>query len=244
MDWRYRRRAGVLHDRSLFIGEPGELHDTTSVRSPGSIRVLMLPPALVEEVARDLGGSAPVHLREPGTARLDVVLAFGKLLGRIEDPQGTPIETQTHLVESLGLLLAHCGERPPRRVRVRDHPVIRRAKEVLLDRFSDNLSLEEVAREVGRSQYRLAHVFREAVVIGICAYLINVRVNRAHAYLATGLSPALVASLAGFADQSHLGRHFSRLVGGTPSEYARQVCAPSARVPLAQTARYAEGPGA
>jgi AraC-like DNA-binding protein len=39
--------------------------------------------------------------------------------------------------------------------------------------------------------------------------------------LREGLQPAHVAAEYGFVDQSHLTRHFKRLVGVTPAQYAR-----------------------
>jgi AraC-like DNA-binding protein len=45
-------------------------------------------------------------------------------------------------------------------------------------------------------------------------------VNRAKQLLAAGQSIALVAYETGFADQSHLTRHFKRLFGLTPGQYS------------------------
>ncbi|ANW22642.1 AraC family transcriptional regulator (plasmid) [Streptomyces clavuligerus] len=39
--------------------------------------------------------------------------------------------------------------------------------------------------------------------------------------LLDGMPPHLVAVTAGFYDQAHLGRHFKRLLGVAPGQYAR-----------------------
>jgi AraC-like DNA-binding protein len=52
-------------------------------------------------------------------------------------------------------------------------------------------------------------------------YLVQVRVQSAHALLALGTekrSLAEVAAAAGFSDQSHLTRHFKRVLGVTPGQ--------------------------
>ena len=51
------------------------------------------------------------------------------------------------------------------------------------------------------------------------AFLEQPRVRRAQSLLRTGLLPADVAAEVGFADQSHLTRHFKRIVGVTPGRY-------------------------
>lgn len=62
-----------------------------------------------------------------------------------------------------------------------------------------------------------AHQFKCATGLAPHQYLISCRVMRAKALLQTGgLSVAMVARLVGFADQSHLHRHFKRLVGVAP----------------------------
>jgi AraC-like DNA-binding protein len=53
------------------------------------------------------------------------------------------------------------------------------------------------------------------------AYLDQLRVRHARELLRNGIAPADVALRTGYADQSHLTRHFRRLVGVTPGQYAR-----------------------
>jgi AraC-like DNA-binding protein len=55
------------------------------------------------------------------------------------------------------------------------------------------------------------------------AYQINLRIARARALLADGVTPVVVAAECGFADQPHLTRDFKRAVGVTPARYARAV---------------------
>lgn len=58
------------------------------------------------------------------------------------------------------------------------------------------------------------------------AYLTQLRIVRAKQLLAAGVKPRDIALQVGFYDQSQLNRHFRRIVGATPGEYARAVHGP------------------
>jgi len=51
-------------------------------------------------------------------------------------------------------------------------------------------------------------------------YLTGRRVDLARRYLLDGRPAAEVATLAGFYDQSHLNRHFKKVLGVTPTSFA------------------------
>ena len=55
------------------------------------------------------------------------------------------------------------------------------------------------------------------------ALQLDLRVQAARAALARGAAGAELATELGFFDQSHFSRHFKRIVGVTPSQYA-QAC--------------------
>ena len=55
-------------------------------------------------------------------------------------------------------------------------------------------------------------------------FVTQLRVVEARRLLAEGNPAAEVAHVVGFADQSHLVRHFRAALGVTPGQYARESC--------------------
>jgi AraC family transcriptional regulator len=81
--------------------------------------------------------------------------------------------------------------------------------------------LNDIAEAVHLSPFHVARLFKQALGVSPHQYLIQVRVNSARSLLSAGSgerSLAEVASAVGFADQSHLTRHFKRLLGVTPKQ--------------------------
>ena len=71
----------------------------------------------------------------------------------------------------------------------------------------------------GLSPRHFCRAFREAYHLSPHAYLLQARLRRAKQLIARGVPLSSAAAAAGFADQSHLHRHFRRATGTTPARY-------------------------
>jgi len=89
------------------------------------------------------------------------------------------------------------------------------------DHLSEDISLAEIAAYLGISQYYFCRLFKQSTGITPHRYLLQKRVERAKELLRQrdGLSLLEVASLSGFADQSHLTTQFRKSTGMTPKSY-------------------------
>jgi AraC-like DNA-binding protein len=97
---------------------------------------------------------------------------------------------------------------------------VARALEVMHDRFTENVSVDELATVTGLSPFHFIRTFRSGFGMPPHAYLTQIRLRHARAALASGIAPADAAIAAGFCDQSHLTKHFKRSYGITPAQYA------------------------
>lgn len=101
---------------------------------------------------------------------------------------------------------------------------IQRAMGLIQQRYWDNVSLSTLARQVGMSKYRLSHRFREVVGVTFRDYLLNVRLERAKALLATDdVSISEVAQKVGFGDLQRLDKVFKHYTGSSPSAYRLMI---------------------
>lgn len=88
------------------------------------------------------------------------------------------------------------------------------------DHLADDLPLAAVAAVANLSPFHFARLFRDATGVPPHRYIIGRRVERAKLLLAaTEWSLAAIAHEVGFADGSHLTRHFKRETGVTPRAY-------------------------
>jgi AraC-like DNA-binding protein len=104
-----------------------------------------------------------------------------------------------------------------------DQPALRRACELLNDDIAANPSLDDLARAAGVGRFRLLRLFRAGVGLPPHRYLLAQRIRLARRMLERGVPIGEVAAATGFADQSHLHRHFRRTLGVTPGQYAGRV---------------------
>jgi AraC family transcriptional regulator len=98
------------------------------------------------------------------------------------------------------------------------------ARELLHDRFSENLTLDEVARAVAIHPVHLSRVFRKQYGCTLGDYIRRLRVEFACRKLATSDTPLVeIAILSGFSDQSHFTKTFRRQMRMTPGEFRRNL---------------------
>ncbi|MDF2797475.1 MAG: hypothetical protein K0R85_219 [Devosia sp.] len=83
-----------------------------------------------------------------------------------------------------------------------------------------DIRLETLAALVGLGRRQTIDLFKNRTGMPPHAYHIGLKVRKVQGLLRNGSSLAAAAAEAGFADQSHMSRHFAAIVGTTPAAYA------------------------
>ena len=100
----------------------------------------------------------------------------------------------------------------------------RRAKEVLSSNLDGSVQLKEVARECRLSVSHFSRAFRRTMGVAPHNWLLTRRIEVAKEKLRnSGLSLSEVALACGFADQSHLTRVFTGMIGVRPGAWRRAL---------------------
>jgi AraC-like DNA-binding protein len=209
-----RREHGALGSDVALL-PPHVPHDgRAAVREGFRKRVLYLDAELI---TGDLIGAAVDH-----PVLIDPLLRtrIHQLHQALNHP-GEHLEAQSRLTLIVERLCGHLTERVDEPRAVRDARLAGRLRELLDARVVAGVSLDEAARELGAHPAYLVRAFHRAYGLPPHLYLTGRRVDLARRLLTTGHRPAEAATLAGFYDQSHLTRHFRRMVGTSPGRFVR-----------------------
>ncbi len=221
----HRGRRQRIHTGSLGLRSPYEVGKLVR-RHVADTRIRVL--AIGESEIAQACEAADLRPRDLASVLLyasnpELFAAASSVFAAVEE-NATSLEIQTrlatcatHVVEALGRVGRVSGT--PRRLPGAQVSV-RRIREILHDRVADDISLDELAREVSLSRTYVVHAFQGAYGLSPFEYLMHLRVARARVLLAEGGRPIDVAHACGFCDQSHLNRWFRRTVGVTPGSYA------------------------
>jgi AraC-like DNA-binding protein/ligand-binding sensor protein len=106
-------------------------------------------------------------------------------------------------------------------------PVIKKAKEYILEHQSEKISLGIVAKAVNMSAFYFCKMFKKAAGINFTDYLTRVRIERARNLL---LNPNLriseIGFEVGFQSLTHFNRVFKKIAGQSPTDYRAQLLVP------------------
>jgi AraC-like DNA-binding protein len=94
-----------------------------------------------------------------------------------------------------------------------------RARALLLDRYAEPLTADDLATAMDASRYAVYRAFTARYGLSPSDYQRQLRLRAAREQLRAGRPAAQVAADVGFADQAHLTRWFVRYFGLTPAAY-------------------------
>jgi AraC-like DNA-binding protein len=220
------RERRLVRPGQLVAWDPSRPHSGAAVDGrPWSSRLMMVEVADLEQLASDTESDvlSDVAFPEPVLSDADLATTFVRLHAALEAPV-TRLEQDERLAAWLLSVIERASavraSRPA--LAPRDDRALRRACDYLADRPERNVGLDELAAAAGTGKFRLIRLFRQRTGLPPHALQVAHRVRAARRLLEAGETIAAAAAATGFADQSHLHRHFQRSVGVPPGAYQRR----------------------
>lgn len=205
---------------TLVVLHPDTVHQHTS-EGAGAFRSFFPDlSALID--ASDCRHGTPTF-REPVIADSDLSAQLGALHRLLATSSSTLARDTMSVAVATALVSRHATD-AQQASRVAAPPAaLECVREYLHEHRETNIRLYELVAMTGLPAHTLVRGFTATFGLPPHAYHVQMRINRARALLARGESLARVAAATGFTDQSHLTRHFRRVVGVTPGAYRAAV---------------------
>lgn len=211
---------------SVLVFNPGEPHAGRLGRSGRwRYRAFYLDQQALTRVAEDLemagdGGSAFV------TNKLHDPILFATLhdLHAASQSDGSLLARESTLLAGMSRLYRRHGSPRPKDRRVgSEGGRIDRVAAFLHEHFADSVSLAQLADLAEMSAFHLVRSFKKEKGLPPHVFLTQIRLQQARRLLTEGQGLAETAAAVGFYDQSALNRHFKRVYGVTPGQFARAL---------------------
>jgi AraC-like DNA-binding protein len=220
-----RGRSLVAEPGMVILLPPFVVHTEIPVDDRGwSFRYLYPSEAAVREAL----GSSPD--RRPALPLMCPVLRdpqiAAALIRVMEDLEGVQRMQEADDFVALVRQLRDRACAPPDRSIDATRREIRAVRGLITERPMRGVRLSDLAGAAGLSQFHFSRLFKAEVGLPPYAFFEQVRIAFAHDLIHQGLDLTTVAYQLGYADQSHLTRHFHRGSFTTPGQLALLTGAP------------------
>jgi AraC family transcriptional regulator len=226
--WRRNRlylSQGYAPNTMRIVNLVGEF--SSNITCPQETFVAYIPRAALNELAEEHATRRISDIRcEPGTSDCVVTQLAAAAAPAFERPEEASALFVDHLTLALcsHLIHAYSGAALCESMKGGLSPgQTRRAQEYMAAHWADDISLADIAAACNLSRGHFLKAFRLTTGVTPHQWLQRRRVELAQNMLLDGSrSIASIAAACGFADQSHLTRVFSRIVGESPAAWRRR----------------------
>lgn len=239
LEFFYRGENLVASQGLVNLVNPDEIHNGQSATETGwQYRMFYFDALVLQDLAQQMGGGHDlIPFFKMGVIQ-DKVLAdslYGlhSMSEKIKHRQTTQqsgkhinhgalsvLELQTRFMALLEYLVKRYSDKSITEHEIMaDHRAIEQVIDYIREYANTALSITQLARVAHLSPYHFIRLFKRQVGMSPHAYLMQTRVFQAKEMIRKKSTLAEVALSCGFTDQSHMSRHFKRVLGYTPGVY-------------------------
>ena len=214
--FQYRGCLRTSRGGQVMVIHPDEAHDGHAGVDQGfAYRMLYLDPAAISAA---LDGASPPFV--PDVVADDEALAELLREAFADFPQPLEPIAQDALIGRVAELLAARSDGVKLKPSKPARQAAARAREFLAAEAHRTVSSEELEKVSGLDRFALARHFRAAFGTSPHRFQVGRRLARAQEMISAGVPLSETAAVTGFADQSHLTRHFAARYGLPPGRWA------------------------
>ncbi|WP_297351381.1 AraC family transcriptional regulator [Paraburkholderia sp.] len=201
-----------------IVLHPDEAHDGQAGTDEGfHYRMVYVEPALFQQA---LGGK-PLPFIEGGLSGDPRLFAATEGLLQTIDRALDPLEQEDAIYDLAMALDAASGA--TQTTRIADYRAAEQARQYLHESLARAVTLDELAAASGKDKWSLSRDFRALFGTSPHRYLTMRRLDLVRQLASQGRPLADASAAAGFADQSHMTRHFTKTWGVPPSRWLNMV---------------------
>ncbi|MDH2521707.1 AraC family transcriptional regulator [Acinetobacter baumannii] len=198
-----------------MVLHPDEKHDGESGSRDGfRYRMVYVEPATLQEIMK----GKPLPFFENGLSQDPRLFKATDVLLQGMDQHIDPLEKQDALYD-LATTLYEISGNNQRTSHTYDYVAAERAREFIHASLYENISLDDIEKNVGRDRWSLSRDFRLLFGTSPHRYMTMRRLEVVKSCLMYGESLTQASLIAGFFDQSHMTRHFLKAFGLTPARW-------------------------
>ncbi len=224
----YYRGENVVAPAGLInLVNPDEVHTGHAATKGGwTYRMFYFDADRLQNAASEIAGrqEAIPFFRKGVLCDEPLAGAIRALHVGLETGQLSRLEIESRFLALLTQLIdRHADAKPSSRPVAREPVAVRRVRDYIEACYAESMSVEDLASIARLSPFHFIRVFQKQTGMPPHAYLMQIRVRKARTLLAQGRRIVDAAYDTGFADQSHLTKHFKRTLGFTPGQYRNSV---------------------
>ncbi|HHJ1298126.1 TPA: AraC family transcriptional regulator [Pseudomonas sp. H2] len=203
---------------NTLVLHPDEVHDGMAGTDAGfRYRMAYIDPALIQNV---LSGEPLPFIAGGLTSDPRLYRASEAFVQALDHPLETLEEQDA--VYDLAMALRAVGGKPRGRKRL-DYRSAERARAFIMEHLQQGITLEMLEQASGREQWSLSRDFRALYGTSPYRFVTLRRLDTARRLMLDGFTLVDAALAAGFHDQSHMTRHFTRSYGVSPLRWLERL---------------------